>query len=304
MQVEISQLELRYARLRIRDEGQRAKLLSSLAREGQQSPVAVVASEDPERFVLIDGYARVAVLRELARDVVEATALSLSEVDALVRAHRLEGERRRTALEEGWLLEALMERHGLKLGELATRLGRSKSWVSRRLALVTVLPTPVQERVRVGQLSPHVATKYLVPLARANAPQCTTLVTNLEGHRPSVREMGQLYSAWRLGDDEQRARIAQAPKLFLKSVASDEPMHEEAARLLTDLRTLGAAARRSERRVDEGAYRDATSRSRHRLVRAWSRARRSFESLRAITAPWEDGDAGPGDADGDPAPSS
>jgi ParB family chromosome partitioning protein len=303
MQVEISQLELRYARLRIRDEGQRSKLLASLAKDGQQSPVMVVAGAERERFVLIDGYARVAVLRELARDVVEATVVSLPEADALVKAHRLEGERRRSPLEEGWLLEELMERHGLRLAELATRLGRSKSWVSRRLALVTVLPPAVQDRVRRGQVGAHVATKYLVPLARANAPHCTTLVANLAGHRPTVREMGALYAAWRLGDAEQRARIVRSPKLFLKSLEADEPMDEPAARLLNDLRSLGAIARRSERRVDEGAYRDAASSSRDRLTRAWSYARRSFESLRTVTTRWEEEDARPGNADGDPAPS-
>lgn len=304
MQVEISQLELRYARLRIRDEGQRSKLLASVAKDGQQSPVMVVAADEPGRFVLIDGYARVAVLRELMRDVVEATELSLSEADALVKMHRLEGERRRSPLEEGWLLEELMDRHGLSLAELATRLGRSKSWVSRRLALVTVLPASVQERVRLGQLGAHVATKYLVPLARANAPHCQTLVANLEGHRPTVREMGALYSAWRLGDAEQRAKIVRSPKLFLRSVGADQPMDEAAARLLNDLRSLGAIARRSERRVDEGAYRDAASSSRDRLVRAWSNARRGFVSLSAVTAPWEEEDARPGDPDGDPASSS
>lgn len=300
MQVEINQLELRYARLRIRDEVQQAKLLASLAKDGQQSPVMVVAGDEPSRFVLIDGYARVAVLRELARDVVEATELSLSEADALVKVHRLEGERRRSPLEEGWLLEELMERHGLRLAELATRLGRSKSWVSRRLALVTVLPASVQERVRRGQLGAHVATKYLVPLARANAPHCQTLVTNLQGHRPTVREMGSLYSAWRLGDGQQRARIVRSPKLFLKSLDADEPMDEASEQLLNDLRSLGAIARRTTRRVDEGAYRDAASTSRDRLVRAWTHARRSFESLSAVTTPWEEQDARPGNADGDP----
>jgi cation transport regulator ChaC len=103
------------------------------------------------------------------------------------------------------------------------------------------------------------ALKYLVPLARANAPHCQMLVTNLEGHRPTVREMGALYSAWRRGNAEQRERMVRSPKLFLKSVDSDEPMDEAAARLLNDLRSLGAIARRSERRVDEGAYRDAAS---------------------------------------------
>ena len=302
MQVEISQLERRYARLRIRDTAQDAKLLASLARDGQQSPVTVVAATEPERFVLIDGYARVAALTKLARDLVEVVVLSLSEAEALVRAHRLEGERRRSALEDGWLLQELIDRHGLSLAQLATRLGRSRSWVCRRLALVTVLPTSVQERVRRGQLSAQVATRYLVPLARANAPQCESLVANLAGYRPTVREAKQLYVAWRRGDETQRKRIVESPRLFLKAAEADEPMDEVSARLLADLRALGAAARRSERRVDEGVYRDAGGHVRLRLMHAWSAARRSVQSLGTATSSWESPDAGPGDPDRYPAP--
>jgi len=281
MEVEISQLELRYRGLRIRDAGHRAKLLASVARDGQQSLVTVVASEVADRFVLIDGYARVGVLTKLAQDLVAAVVLEVSEAEALVMSHRLDGQRRRSALEDGWLLEALMEQHGLGLAELATRLDRSRSWISRRLALVTVLPRSAQERVRRGQLGAQVATKYLVPLARANEAQCDVLVKNLNGERPTVREMGGLYDAWRKGDAEQRQRLVESPRLFFKAMEAEEPMTAEAERLLTDLRMLAAVSRRAERRVDEGVYRDASLRERARLRRAWSTTAQSFTSLHA-----------------------
>lgn len=300
MQVEINQLELRYAGLRIAERGHRAKLLASVAEQGQQSPVTVVAGDDLERFVLIDGYARVAVLRELARDVVDAVTLELSEAEALVMSLGLDGQRRRSALEDGWLLNVLMERHGLSLTALSTRLGRSRSWVCRRLALVTVLPEEVQMRVRRDQLSAQVATKYLVPLARANGEQCTTLVSNLRGHRPSVREMQRLYTAWRMGDAGQRKKIVERPKLFLKATDPEEPMSEAAKRLLEDLRMLTAVSRRAERRVDDGADRDAADSERRRIRRAFTNARRGFESLGAAMHPRENTDAGPRHAQGDP----
>jgi ParB/RepB/Spo0J family partition protein len=300
MQVEINQLELRYAGLRIVERGHRAKLLASVAEQGQHSPVTVVAAEEPERFVLIDGYARVAVLRDLARDVVDAVTLELSEAEALVMSLGLGGQRRRSALEDGWLLHVLMERHGLSLTELSTRLGRSPSWVSRRLALVTVLPDEVQKRVRRGQLSAQVATKYLVPLARANGGQCTTLVSNLRGHRPSVREMQRLYTAWRVADAEQRRKIVERPKLFLKATDPEEPMGEAAKQLVEDLRVLAAVSRRAERRVDDGADRDAADSERRRIRRAFTNARQSFESLGAAMHPRENTDAGPRHAQGDP----
>jgi ParB-like chromosome segregation protein Spo0J len=291
MEVELSQLELRYAELRIVDRAQEAKLMASLASDGQLSAVAVVATAVAERFVLIDGYARVKVLRHLRRDVVQAVLLTMSEADALVMSHRLEGHRRRSALEDGWLLLRLTQDHGLKLGDLATRLGRSRSWVSRRLGLVQVLPLSVQQRVRRGQLSAQVASKYLVPLARANDAACSELSKNLAGHRPSVREMQRLYTAWRLGDAEQRSRIVAEPKLFLKATDPGEEVDDGAKRLLDDLRMLSAVSRRSERRIDEGAFAEAAEPARRRLTRAWTRTRRSFESLSATTEGWEAADA-------------
>lgn len=77
MQIELHQLELRYQALRAAEPLRRRKLLSALCETGQQVPVIVVAAMVPEtmpaRYVLIDGYLRVDILRSLGRDVVEAT---------------------------------------------------------------------------------------------------------------------------------------------------------------------------------------------------------------------------------------
>ncbi|PRP96142.1 hypothetical protein [Enhygromyxa salina] len=61
---------------------------------------------------------------------------------------------------------------GVAKAELGRRLDRAPSWVSRRLALVEALPEAAQESVRVGKVSVQVATKILVPLARANVDDC------------------------------------------------------------------------------------------------------------------------------------
>src|SRR5207249_2257621 len=80
--LELHQVETRHADLRIHDERRRRNLVASLSEVGQQVPVVVVA--EGERFVLIDGYLRVNALVRLKRDLVAATAWSLSEAEALV----------------------------------------------------------------------------------------------------------------------------------------------------------------------------------------------------------------------------
>jgi ParB family chromosome partitioning protein len=230
-------------------------LVASLYAHGQQQPVLVVrgaTDEDPRtRYVLIDGYARVAALDELKRDSVEATVLELTEAQALVLAFRLERTRTRSAIEEAWLLRELIEGHAIAQRELGPLLGRSPSWVSRRLALIAVLPAAAEEAVRAGRLPAQAAMKYLVPLARANAAQCAQLITQLGRRRVSVRQLARLYAGWRAGTAAQRQAIIEQPWLYLEvdekqeaATAPADPGTEREQRLLRDLGVLAAICRR------------------------------------------------------------
>ena len=72
----------------------------------------------------------------------------MSEAAAVVLDRSLRLSEHETALEVGWLLAELEQRFGYSLDELARRFDRSVSWVSRRLALVELLPEAVQQQVR------------------------------------------------------------------------------------------------------------------------------------------------------------
>ena len=76
MELELWQLELKYAALKIGAAHRQARVVAALCEHGQQQPVLVVASGAADRYVLIDGYARVAALAELKRDTVQATVLA------------------------------------------------------------------------------------------------------------------------------------------------------------------------------------------------------------------------------------
>jgi hypothetical protein len=121
--------------------------------------MVVVAAEQADRYLVIDGYQRIAALQQLGRDTVEAEALLL---DRSMRYGDHE-----TAIEEGWLLVELEQRFGYGLEELACRFDRSTSWVSRRMGLVELLPESVQQQVRSSAIPAHVAMKSLVPAARS-----------------------------------------------------------------------------------------------------------------------------------------
>ena len=290
MEIEFHQLEKKYAGLRIADAPRIARLLASLCAHGQQQPVLVVrgtSQEAPiERYVLIDGYARVAALGELQRDSVEATVLDLAEADALLLAFRLERNRARSAIEEAWLLRELIEGHAMAQRTLGPVLGRSPSWVSRRLALIAVLPATAEEAVRAGRLPAQAAMKYLVPLARANGMQCAQLITQLGRQRVSVRQLGRLYAGWRAGTPAQRQAIVEQPWLYLEvdeqqdAVALPaDPGTEREQRLLRDLGVLAAICRR----VREALRERETDLPWPSVLRyAWQEAQAGFAAVLAV----------------------
>jgi len=233
LELELHQVVLKYAKLRIMRPRAQAHLMASLARQGQMTPVVVVPLSTTHSYSLIDGYQRVAALHELKRDTVQAVVLSLSEREALVWHQRLESNRRRSALEEAWLLQTLLEVHGMSQIDLARKLSRPKSWISRRLSLITILPERVQELVRTGRICGYAAGRYLVPLARANAESCEILAENLAKEELSTRQIKRLYVAWKAGNVEVKRRIEVRPGLFSRAddeVASSKSLRAEKRR--------------------------------------------------------------------------
>jgi ParB/RepB/Spo0J family partition protein len=251
MKLEFHQLDRRHEHLRVRHPQRQRQLLASLASAGQQTPIIVVAVADqPDRYLVIDGYKRIAALEQLGRDTVEAVVWSLNEVQAVVLARSLHWSERESALEEGWLLAELEQRFGYGLEELARQFDRSVSWVSRRLALVELLPDNVQQQVRTGEISAQVAMKYLVPVARASLEDCQQMAAAFARHKFTSRQAGQLYVAWREAPPQIRQRLLEQPQLFLKVQRETEleptavsPLQE----LLRDLEMVAAITHRANR---------------------------------------------------------
>lgn len=268
--LEIAQLQRRYTGLRVMDPGRVSRLAASIAEEGQRSPVLVVGD------VLIDGYHRVQALEELGRDLVGGVHIALSEADALVLAWRFETGRRKTAIEEGWLLAELLETHGRTQATLAKELRRSRGWVSERLALVRVLPESVQSAVREGRVPANAAMKSLVPMARLDRDGCMRMVEALDAP-VSVRQVERLHAAWRKAEPIGQARILDNPMLLLQAeeaVAMVAPDAEE--RLARDFEALAGICHRARRQTREGVFPRGNNSA---IRRSWDQAVEAFLSL-------------------------
>jgi ParB/RepB/Spo0J family partition protein len=250
MQLEFHQLDRRWEHLRVRHPARQRRLLASLAESGQQTPIVVVpAEEQADRYVVIDGYQRIAALQQLGRDTVEAVVWPMSEAAAVLLDRSLRLAEKETALELGWLLQELKQRFGFSLEELARRFDRSVSWVSRRLALVELLPEAIQQQVREGKIAAQAAIKFLVPVARQSLQDCQRMAAILGEHHCNTSQAGQLYAAWRGGSATVRQRILDDPGLFFKTQRQPKIPPGTGAELIRDLDVAIAIVNRAQRRM-------------------------------------------------------
>jgi len=259
MQLEFHQLDRRWEHLRVRHPARQRRLLASLAECGQQTPIVVVAVEgQADRYVVIDGYKRLSALEQLGRDTAEAVVWPMSEAAAVLLDRSLRMSEHETALEVGWLLQELEQRFDYGLDELARRFDRSVSWISRRLALVELLPEAIQQQVREGKIAAQVAMKFLVPVARQSLEDCQRMAVIFAEHHCDSREAGQLYAAWRQGSAAVRRRILDDPALFLKTQrqAQEKAPPGTGAELIRDLEMMTAIVNRAHRRLAGAAALD------------------------------------------------
>jgi hypothetical protein len=186
------------------------------------------------------------------------------------------------ALEQGWLLVELRDRFGLSLDELARRFDRGKSWVSRRLALLTELPAEIQEQVRLGAIPPHAAMKHLVPLARANAGAAIRLAAAIASLHLTTRQAGALYAGWQAGNERTREMILTTPQVYLRAREAQvqaTTQKSPAQLLVDDLGALGGIARRARRRLEQGLWPRLLVEEQAEVARSAARARAETADL-------------------------
>lgn len=277
VEVELDSLDLRYAKLRARRPLLEKRLMASLEEAGQQSPVIVVAGEEPGRWVLIEGRKRVRALKRLKAEAVNAVVWELAPTQALIAAYQLQDGSGYNAVEEGWLVWELVRGGGLSLGEVGRRLKRSKAWVSGRLGLIEGLPERVLEEVQRGKIGAYVATRYLLPFARANASDCEKLVEKIIEHEFASREVEALCQHYAAAGAKARSQMVKDPARFLAALkevqkgALDLKLSEAENRCVKNLELIGKVALGLVRQLPETLTYDTQAESRETIKKGWGR---------------------------------
>lgn len=156
----VAELGLRYRRYRLTDEAGERDMVQSLRRHGQITPLVVCRRE--ETLEVLDGFKRVSAALVVGLVNLRCQVRAADERQATVALLTLHGVGKRLVeLEEAWLVQALVRDDGLSQVEVAELLGRHKSWVCRRLALLEKLVEEVRQELRLGLVSARTARELV-----------------------------------------------------------------------------------------------------------------------------------------------
>ncbi|HEY6373427.1 MAG TPA: ParB N-terminal domain-containing protein [Candidatus Sulfotelmatobacter sp.] len=220
LQLKPEEIGEHYGRYRLHVPEAERVMAKSLERYGQLSPVVVCRRED--RYELIDGFKRLAAARSLEQ--IGQLSARLMEADertlkaAIYGLNRAGGRTRE--LEAAWIVHALVREDGMSQVEVAELLGRHKSWVCRRLALIERLGAKARDDLRVGLLSPT-AAREMVRLPQGNQ---TEVLDAVRRETLSRVELAGLVDLW-LGcaDRSQQQYLLAHPREALSQAKGVNP---------------------------------------------------------------------------------
>ena len=213
-------LDMGYQHLRQRTPQAQHRLMLSIHTHGLLVPITVIpASPTPNaisRWTVIDGYLRVNATRALGKDMIAVQTCELPADEALLAAYRANQSRPWQPLEEAQLLQEMATHHTYSQAQLAQQFGKSESWVTRRLQLLTELPEFVVQAIHQGILSCWSASRVLIPLARANERHAQQFIDYLRAHSHSSREIHAFYERYMQSPRQCGNKSSHSRTFFLK----------------------------------------------------------------------------------------
>ena len=191
VEVPLGKISERFGNLRIINPQADRAMLRSMEKYGQMTPV-VVSRMEKDHYELLDGFKRLRAGRALSLASLNARILNLGIRAGKVAVMQLNWIGKSiSSMEEALVVHSLYHEDGLTQVEIATLLGRHKSWVCRRVSLIERLSDEVQENIKIGLLPISIGVE-LAKLQRSNQE---ALLETIRKHHLTWRETRKMVSA-------------------------------------------------------------------------------------------------------------
>jgi hypothetical protein len=242
--VELSSLDLRYEGHRLRDDAREARLLASMVERGIETPLEGVDTRGG-RF-LLDGFKRWRSAHKLGLGGVPYVSLAEEEAMGILSLMRGATDKALSLLEQARFVADLLTVHGLSLAEIATKLSRSKGWVSMRKNLLEEMSPAIQQLLFRGAFPVYCYMYTLRPFRRMNtisAKEIERFMQAVAGQRRSVRDIALLAQGYFRGPAALREAIVGGKLGWSLEQMKRVPEHREGGNefervLLNDLQIL------------------------------------------------------------------
>lgn len=133
------------------------ELKESLKNDGQWDPILVRPGHDG-KYELISGHNRVQAAKEIGWSEIDATIKDLNNVDAMFLSLKTNLIRQdMTQIEQGKILRDIMNKTNHSGVHIAKNIGKSQSWVNRRIQLALDLHADVTNAISKGSISNQIA---------------------------------------------------------------------------------------------------------------------------------------------------
>jgi len=208
-EVELSQLDLRYEKCRLKHAALEERLLGSIAERGIEEPLEGVEVGDAR--ILLNGFKRYRCARKLGIAAVPYASLGRDEATGIIGLLRIANDKALSILEQAAFLDELQQARNLSLAQLATELSRSKAWVSMRVGLIAEMSAAVRQQLFAGAFPVYAYMYTLRPFMRMNgrAPEVEQFVSAVSGQGLSVRDIEWLARGFFRGSESFRQEILQ-----------------------------------------------------------------------------------------------
>ena len=192
-EIERTQIDLFYESYRLRNDSVERRLLQSIERNGIHNPLQGIVT-DTTHFILLDGFKRYRCAGKLGIDQLPVVGISSDHVTGVLNIIRQQNASALSAMEQATFIHDLHTRHGLELREIALRVDRSISWVSKRVSLITHMSEEVQRTILSGAFPLRSYMYTLAPFTRVKQHQTdvTSFIRATRGHHFSTRDIETL----------------------------------------------------------------------------------------------------------------
>jgi ParB/RepB/Spo0J family partition protein len=175
-EISLSEFDLSLSGMRIMNMTRILQIEKSMRLHGQLQPV--VARVHEGGYQIIDGFKRFYAAEDLIMESLQCRLLDidLSQAKVLLLSYN-RPHQSMEAWEEAMVLKDLSKTHSLSQSNLAKLTGYSRSWVSRRLALIDKMDEGISSDIMMGVLTSSHA-RALTKLPRGNQGEVARVIAS------------------------------------------------------------------------------------------------------------------------------